>query len=157
MIGIRTAGARALVVGVAVAAIGSGGATAATSTWIDVHARLSPVAGTKEAGKFSGMLIKVSRRGITPGHPLVIPSGSRWQLAWSLSLPRLDQPMTATLRVGSARTSRVLCTRCSTKGRGTTLLTARQARSISKGDAVVVVRTRSATLRGHVKVSVAKG
>jgi hypothetical protein len=65
--------------------------------------------------------------------------------------------MTATLRVGSARTSRVLCTQWSTKGTGTTLLTAREARSINKGEAVVVVRTRSATLRGHVKAAVTQG
>ncbi|MFZ0342658.1 MAG: hypothetical protein WAL31_10025 [Gaiellaceae bacterium] len=159
MIRRRKVGTGALAVGVAVAAIAGGAAAAATS--MDVHARLSPVAGTKKAGKFSGMLAEVGPRRITPGGRAVTPKLTPWRLTWSLTLPRLDGPMTATLRLGSARNSRVLCTRCSERAAGTITLTARQGTSMSKADAVVVVRTRSARLRGSVKVSapvpVAKG
>lgn len=153
MIRTRKAGARPLVAALAAAAIAAGGAAAATSTWIGVHARLSPVAGTREAGRFSGALVEVGpTRGIRPGGTVAIPSKSRWRLTWSLALPKLHAPMTATLRLGSGRSPRVLCTGCSAKSRGIVALTARQTRSITSADAVVVVRTRSATLRGPVKV-----
>jgi hypothetical protein len=122
---------------------------------MDIHARLSPVAGTKKAGKFTGVLGEISPHRITPGGTGAMPQPSRWRLAWSLSLPSLGGPMTATLRIGSARTPRVLCTQCAEKAAGTVVLTARQGTSLGKGDAVVVVRTRSAKLRGPVKVSAA--
>jgi hypothetical protein len=146
----RRLGTRSLAVGLVAAAIAAGGATAATA--MDVHARLSPVAGTKKAGKFSGVLGEIGPHRITPGSTARIPP-SRWRLVWSLSLPSLNGTMTATLRIGSARTPRVLCTQCANKAVGTIVLTARQGKSLSKADAVVVVRTRSAKLRGPVKVS----
>jgi hypothetical protein len=155
----RRVGTGTLAVGLAVAAIAAGGATAATA--MGVHARLSPVAGTKKAGKFSGVLTEMSPHGITPGGSVTPPQLGPWRLTWSLTLPKLDGSMTATLRIGSARSSRVLCAQCSKKAGGAIVLTARQGRSLSQGDAVVVVRTRSARLRGSVKVSalspVAKG
>ena len=161
MIRTRRAATGALVVGLAVAAIASGMAAAATPTfWLNVHARLAPVAGTKaSAGRFSGVLVKNGRVHITPagtGKVRIAPR-SRWQLTWTLSLPPLDGTMTALLRIGSARSPvrirRGLCAGCATEARGTMTLSARQVARITKADAVVVVRTRSATLRGPVKVS----
>ncbi len=147
-------GARSLAVGFVVVAIAAGSATAAASTFrIDVHARLAPVAGAKTAGRFSGVLTpKLAPHHIAPGAKVAVLPGSTWQLAWRLYLPKLAGPMTATLRVGPARKSHVLCTGCSTKASGDLNLSARQVRSISKADAVVVVRTRSAMLRGPLKV-----
>ncbi len=151
----RRRGARTLVVGLVIAAITAGSAVAGTSTWLEVHARLKPVAGSKDGGRFDGVLIRKDGRVITPDSDVPIPVGSRWQLVWSLSLPKLDDPMTASLRIGGQRNSvggtRMLCTRCSVKANGTMTLTARQAMRIAKEDAVVVVRTRSARLRGSVK------
>ena len=152
----RRRGTRTFVVGLVVAAITAGGTAAATSTfWWNLRARLAPVAGTKEAGQFQGVLVKASG-GITPYAGTSVPPGSQWGLTRRLTLPALEGPITASLRIGSARSStsvtRVLCTRCSTSAAGTMTLTARQARRLSKGDAVVVVRTRSARLRGPVKV-----
>jgi hypothetical protein len=125
---------------------------------LDLHARLAPVAGTKTAGKFQGVLSRMGSHGITPGGKVAVPPNSRWQLTWSLSLPQLDEPMTASLRIGSSRSSvhltRVLCRGCSTSARGMTSLSARQVRSISKANGMVVVRAGAATLRGRVKVSV---
>ena len=154
-------GTRLLAVALVVAAISAGAAAAASSTAMGVHARLSPVVGTKKAGTFSGVLTELGAHRITPGGTPVKPQLGGWRLAWSLSLPGLDGSMTATLRFGSARTSRVLCTRCSKRAAGSIVLTARQGTSLRKANAVVVVRTRSAKLRGPVKVSspppVAKG
>ena len=157
MIRTRRARARTLVVGLVIAAITAGGTAAAASTVpVELRARLAPVAGTKAAGKFDGALVKVRRVGITPGGRTSVPAGGRWRLNWRLTLPKLDGPMTASLKIGSARSSasvtRVLCSRCSSKGVGTITLTDGQAKRISKGDALVVVRTRSARLRGRVKV-----
>ncbi|HEX4323859.1 MAG TPA: hypothetical protein VHZ77_04420 [Gaiellaceae bacterium] len=158
MIRRRRAGTGTLVVGLVAAAIAAGSAVAGTSTWMDVHARLKPVAGTKDAGRFDGVVSWKGGRVITPDSNVPVPSGSRWQLVWSLSLPKLDGPVTASVRIGRQRSSvhatRVLCTRCSAKANGTMTLTANQARRIAKEDAVVVVRTRSARLRGSVRVSV---
>ena len=96
-------------------------------------------------------------RQITPVRRKAIPLRSRWQLAWSLSLPKLEGQMSASLRIGSGGssvlTTRPLCSGCSTRTSGISTLTARQAASLSQGNAVVVVRTRSAKLRGTVKVS----
>jgi hypothetical protein len=150
---------KALIVGLVVAAIASGSAPAATPTqWLTVRARLVPVTGTKAAGRFSGVLIKTGGgRRITPDGKVPIPPGSRWRLTWSLSLPKLDGRMTASLRIGSAGTSahvtRPLCAGCSLRTGGIMTLSARQVTRISKGDAVVVAQTRSVRLRGPVKVS----
>jgi hypothetical protein len=123
---------------------------------MDVHARLAPVAGATATGRFSGVVLRQDVRSITPAGTIGIPRPSKWQLTWSLSLPQLDGPMSASLRIGSggssSRVTRVLCARCSTRTRGITALTGRQAKAISKADAVVVVRTPSARLRGAVKV-----
>jgi hypothetical protein len=151
VIGRRNVGTRSLVVALVAAAIAGGTATAATS--MEVHARLSPVAGTKKAGKFTGVLAQVGSHRITPGGTAAVPQLGRWRLTWSLSLPGLDGSMTATLRLGAGRGSHVLCTQCSKRTSGTIVLTARQGNGVNKGDAVVVVRTRSAKLRGPVKVS----
>jgi hypothetical protein len=143
MIKTPRAGTGSLVIGLVVAAIAAGSAAATgPAYWIDLHARLAPVVGTNAAGKFGGVLRS------TGGHTTTVVGN--WQLAWSLSLPQLDGPITATLRISSAR-SRVLCTGCSTKASGTTTLTAHQVTRISKSHAVVVVRTHSARLRGPVK------
>jgi hypothetical protein len=152
----RRRGARTLVVGLVVAAITAGGTAAATSTfWWNLRARLAPAAGTKEAGQFQGALVKLGG-GVTPDAITSAAAGSRWGLTWKLTLPALDGPVRATLRIGSepgsTSVTRVLCTRCSTTASGTMTLTARQARRLSKADAVVVVRSRSARLRGSVKV-----
>ena len=156
MIRRRRVGTRTLVVGLVVAAITAGGTAAATSTfWWNLRARLAPVAGTKEVGQFQGFLVK-SSGGMTPYAGTLVPAGTQWWLNWRLTLPALDGPVTASLRIGSSRRStgvtRMLCTRCSTTATGTMTLTATQARRLSKADAVVVVRTRSARLRGPVKV-----
>jgi opacity protein-like surface antigen len=139
---------------VAVAAIASGSASAAAPAQsLSVRARLTPVAGTQATGRFSGMLTKTRVRQIAPGGGVAGPSRTRWQLTWSLRLPKLDGQATASLRIGSARATRALCTGCSTRETGTMTLSARQGGRIAKGDAIVVVRTRSAKLRGKVKVS----
>lgn len=154
MIRRRRAGARGILVGLAVAAMTAGGTAAATSTFsVNLHARLAPVAGTKSAGQFEGVLVKVGG-GITPA---TLPAGSQWRLTWRLTLPALDGPAAASLRIGSERHSssltRVLCTRCARTATGTMTLKGPQGKRVSKGRAVVVVRTRSARLRGPVKVS----
>jgi hypothetical protein len=153
----RRAGTGTLVAGLVAAAIAAGSVAAGTSTWMEVHARLKPVAGTKEGGRFDGTLIMKGGRVITPDTNVPTPPAGRWQLVWNLTLPRLDSAMTASLRVGgrgsSVRSARVLCTGRSPKANGSITLTARQATHVAKGDAVVVVRTRSARLRGSVRVS----
>lgn len=157
MIRTRRARARALVVGFVIAAITAGGTAAATSTIpVELRARLAPVAGTKATGTLDGVLVKARRVGITPGGKTSVPAGGRWRLNWRFVLPKLDGPMTASLKIDSARSSagvtRVLCSRCSSNAVGTITLTDGQAKRITRGNAVVVVRTRSARLRGRVKV-----
>jgi hypothetical protein len=111
-------------------------------SWVQVRARLAPVAGANAAGKFSGLLV----RGGAP---------TRWQLTWTLSLPSLGGPTTASLRVGAAQGSapatRTLCKQCARGAKGTMTLTMNQALRITRDNAVVVVQTPSATLRGPVK------
>lgn len=64
--------------------------------------------------------------------------------------------MTAMLRLaaenGAAPVAHVLCTRCATDATGTVTLTGSQFLRIAQEDAVIVVRTLSATLRGPIKV-----
>jgi hypothetical protein len=134
------------VVALAVAAIACGSAAAILPTsWVQVRAHLAPVSGANAAGKFSGLLV----RGDVP---------SRWQLTWTLSLPSLGGPMTASLRVGaaqgSAASTRMLCKQCARGARGTLTLTMNQALRVTRDNAVVVVQTPSATLRGPVKAVV---
>jgi hypothetical protein len=82
-------------------------------------------------------------------------SGSRWRLAWKVSLPALKGRMTASLRVraygGAAPATHILCTRRTTRASGALTVAASQAMRIANGHAFVVVRTRSATLRGTVR------
>jgi hypothetical protein len=130
----------------AVAAIACGSAAAILPTrWVQVRANLAPVSGASAGGQFSGLLVK-------GGVP------SRWQLTWKLSLPSLRGPMSASLRVGAAQNlapaTRMLCKQCARGAKGATTLTANQALRVTRDDAVIVVQTPSATLRGPVKAFV---
>lgn len=146
MIRTRRTRARVILVALAVAAIACGSAAAVLpSSWVQVRAHLAPVAGTNADGRFSGLLLRGG-------------AASRWQLAWKLSLPSLGGPMTASLRVGSAQgaapSTRTLCRQCARGAKGAMTLTANQALRITRDDAVVVVRTPTAMLRGPVKAFV---
>jgi hypothetical protein len=143
---IRTRRAWMFVAVLAVAAIACGSAAAILpSSWVQVHARLAPAGGTNAAGTFSGLLLRGG-------------AASRWQLTWKLSLPALGGPMTASLRVpaaqGAASATRMLCSRCARGAKGAMTLTGSQALRVTRDDAVVVVQTPSATLRGPVKAFV---
>ena len=86
------------------------------------------------------------------------PNGRlQWQLSWKVNISSLKGPASISLRIraenGAAPALRRLCTSCTTTASGKTALTASQASRVANGDAVVVVRARSATLRGAVKVS----
>jgi hypothetical protein len=153
MIGTRRA--KALAVGLVIAALAYRGAAAARSAFlIQVHARLAPVAGTKAYGRFNGGLAGASG-GITPFGKNKTQSGTHWQLTWRLSRPALSGSVTASLRVaasnGFPRVVRVLCTQCSAKATGTAALTASEVMRIARAKAVVVVQTSSAKLRGPLK------
>ena len=156
MIRTRTAGTRAFLIGLAIAAIAAGAAAAAVPMALPVHARLAPVAGTKAAGQFSGVL--ASNGGLqhaVQGSSLPI-NGTSWRLGWSVSLPPLGRPAAVTLRIGArgsaAAVTRVLSARCTASAKGSLKLTGSQAARIAQGDAVVMVRASSATLRGTVRV-----
>jgi hypothetical protein len=158
---IRTprAGKRALVVGLVVAAITCGSAAAAAIPvyWLDLHARLAPVAGTTAAGQFNGRLfVSVGEPNpLEPSDPLL--RVNRSVLTWKLNLPALQGPVFATLRFrpakGAAPFVRVLCEHCSTSAHGEITLTKSQALRVATSHAAVVVSAASATLRGPVKVS----
>jgi hypothetical protein len=147
---------RALPVGLAAAVVCGSAAAAAPTYAIRVHARLAPVTGTTAAGRFSGLLAKSA---LPPqGTATVVPRvGQGWRLSWKLSLPSLRGPVTASLRIsgknGAPPVARVLCRGCSTTANGRMPLTASQALRVAGSDAVIVVRARSATLRGRVKAS----
>jgi len=156
---IRKARKRILVVGLLVAAIACGSATAATiaAYSVNVHARLAPVAGTTAAGRFSGTLV-VSLGGpnqFEPSDNLRQPAQS--MLFWNLRLPALHGPMSASLRLratnGAAPVSDLLCSHCSTAANGSLKLTAEQGLRIAESGGTIVVRTPSAMLRGHITVS----
>jgi hypothetical protein len=150
-------GTKAFLVGLAAAAIAAGTASAAVPMVFPVHARLAPVAGTKTAGQFDGVL---ARSGSIPGQAQrrsALPiNGVSWRLGWNVSLPPLGSPASVTLRIGSAGGAaavvRVLSARCTGSAKGTMKLTGSQAARVARGDAVVMVRTPSATLRGTVRV-----
>lgn len=130
----------------AAAAVACGSAAAVIpSSWAQLRATLAPASGANAAGRFSGLLVN-------GGVP------SRWQLTWRLSLPPLRGPMTASLRLsaarGSAPATRTLCRQCARGAKGTMTLTADQALRVTGDDAVIVVRTPSAALRGPVKAFV---
>jgi hypothetical protein len=152
----RMAGTRLVVAGLAVAVLAAPVAAAATLAFLlQVHARLTPVSGTTASGRFSAVLAR-SIGGNTPqAHSALPRSGSHWRLAWKVSLPALSGRMTASLRVrayrGAAPATRMLCRRCTTSASGALTVTASQVMRIANGHAFVVVRTRSATLRGTVK------
>jgi len=159
MIRTRRAGKRALVVGLVVAAIACGSASAATipGFWLDLHARLVPVAGTSASGKFTGTLL-MSVGGTNPVEPSdPIPPVNRAVLTWKLRLPALQGSMSASLRLRATKSAApvaiMLCQHCSTTASGRVTLTKSQALRVARADAVVVVTTASATLRGRVKVS----
>jgi len=147
----RTAGTRALLVGLVVAAIASGTAAAAVSTLgLRVHARLAPKGATTAAGRFSGTIVKSGDGGAAPRAPI------HWQLTWSLRLPALHGSKSASLRIGAGlhapAVARALCTGCTTTASGTLTLTPSQVFRIAQSHGTVVVRAPSATLRGAVKV-----
>jgi hypothetical protein len=155
MIRTRLAGTRLLLVGLAAAAVAAGSAAAAMPVLtVSVHARLAPVAGANEAGRFSGLLVK-------PAQPLAAePSpnprfGNRWRLSWKVSLPTLSGQTTVSLQVparnGAPRFVHVLCTDCTSVTKGTLTLTNSQAIRVAQSHASVVARTPSAMLRGTVK------
>jgi len=143
-----------LLLGLAAAAVAAGSATAALpAPKVRVYARLAPVAGTTAAGRFNGLLARTGDGSL----PAAVPrAGQRWQLAWNLSLPALRGPATASLRInaggGAAPIVRGLCTGCGTRTGGTVTLTPNQVFRIARGSALVTVRTRSARLRGTVRV-----
>lgn len=127
----------------AAAAIVCGSAAAILpSSWVQVRAHLAPVSGTTATGRFSGLLVK--------GGPV-----SGWRLTWNLSLPSLGGSMTASLQVGAAKgaapVTRMLCKQCARGAKGALTLTGAQALRVTRDNAVVVVQTQSATLRGPVK------
>lgn len=149
-------GMKAFLVGLAVAAMAAGTAAAAVPMVFPVHARLAPVAGAETAGQFDGVL---ARSGSMPGQAQrsALPiNGVSWRLGWNVSLPPLGRPASVTLRIGSARGAaavvRVLSARCTGSAKGTIKLTGSQAARVARGEAVVMVRTPSATLRGTVRV-----
>lgn len=123
----------------AVAAVACGSAAAIIpSTSVQVRASLAPVSRANAPGKFGGLLVN----GGVPG---------RWELTWKLSLPSLRGSKTASLEVGAAR---VLCRQCTRGARGALKLTVSQALRVTHDDAVIVVETPHATLRGPVEASV---
>jgi hypothetical protein len=151
----RRVGIGAFVVALVVSALAAGTATAtAPADRLEVRARLAPVSGTKATGVFSGTLVKRGGTRVTPGGRTAASPGVRWALSWGLSAPELNGPVAVSLRFGSggssAQATRVLCTSCSTKAMGMSMLSARQVTRINRGDAKVVVRTRSAKLRGSL-------
>jgi hypothetical protein len=90
-------------------------------------------------------------------HSSAVPiNGVSWRLSWKVSLPPLGRPASVTLRIsarsGAAAAVRVLSARCTGSAKGTMKLTGSQAARVARGDAVVLVRTPSATLRGTVRV-----
>jgi hypothetical protein len=152
----RTAGTRALVVAVTAAAIAAGSAAASAPILaIPVQARLAPVAGASSTGHFSGVLARTATDAQPAQTPALPRKGIRWRLRWSVSLPHFGGPAEVTLRIASAGSAaavvRVLSARCSGSARGTMTLTGSQAARVARGDAVVMVRAPSATLRGVVR------
>ena len=148
----------ALAVAIAIVAVACGSAAAAAVPvfWVNVHARLTPVAGTSAAGRFTGTLLVAV--GTDPAEPPdQIPPLSRSQLVWKLKLPALRGPISASLRLratkDAAPVATVLCARCSKTANGSLNLTVPQGLRIVESGAVVVVRARSARLRGVLKVS----
>ena len=163
MIRTRTAGTKSILVGLVIAAIAAGSAAAvAPISVVPLQARLAPVAGTTSApGRFSGVLARsaVPVQG-TQGAPAP-RNPTRWRLSWKASLPQLGNPAAMTLQVaargGAATVAKVLCSSCSASAKGAMTLTNNQATSILNGDAVVMVRAPSATLRGVVRIKHSSG
>jgi hypothetical protein len=152
----RTAGMRAFLVGLAAAAVAAGSAAAAVPMVFPVHARLAPVAGTKAPGQFNGVLAQ-SGSIPQPVQRSAMPiNGVSWRLSWKVSLPPLGRPAAVTLRIGArggaAAVMRVLSAHCTVSAKGTIKLTGSQATRVARGDAVVMVRTPSATLRGTIRL-----
>lgn len=160
MIRTRRAGKRtiALAVGLVAAAIACGGAAAVLPVyWLNVQAHLAPVAGTKEAGRFNGVLLMSNGPPPQREQSGAQPAGSFWRLTWKLRLPALSGQRSATLRFpaekGVPAAALALCTQCSTQAKGAIALTRSEAERVAKADAAVVVWTNSARLRGTVKIT----
>lgn len=154
------AGTRVLIAGLAVAAVAAGSAAGAVPTLgIPVQARLAPVAGARSAGHFGGLLANMGDQPVrTPALP---SNGTTWRLRWKVRLPSLRSPAVVTLRVashgGTPAVVRTLSARCARSARGIAALTGSQAARVAGGDAVVMVRARSARLRGTVKIQGGSG
>jgi hypothetical protein len=150
----KTAGTRMLLVGLVAAAIATATAAAAMPVFLlHVRAQLAPVGGTSARGQFSGVLFNAGVEPRLQPNSTLPPPLIRWRLTWKLSLPSLRRPATATLRFGTgSAAARVLCKQCARHAEGGVMLTAAQERGMTGSHAVVVVRTRSARLRGAIKV-----
>jgi hypothetical protein len=152
VISARSAGTRALLLGLA-AAVVTGSVTAALppSPKLRVHARLAPVGGMAAAGRFDTLLVRTGGS----SRPVASPRrGPAWRLSWNASLPAFQGPATVSLRIaggGAARVSRILCTGCGTRADGTVALTPSQVLRIARRGAVSV-RARSASWRGTARV-----
>jgi hypothetical protein len=160
----RRAGMRALAVGLAAGALGTGAGTttaAPPAFAMHVHARLAPVTGTTAAGRFDGMLA-MSGGGTKPAsRAAAVPRpGAHWVLAWRIALPVINSPATASLQIkadrGAASVARLLCAGCTAGANGILTLPWSQALRIAASDAEIVVHTASATLRGQVRVDEAR-
>lgn len=121
---------------------------------LHVRAQLAPVAGTSARGQFNGVLFNAGVEPRLQSDSAFPALPGQWRLSWKVSLPSLGGAATATLRFGAGKSAgaRVLCRRCAKHAEGAVMLTAAQATRITGSHAVVVVRTRSAALRGAVKV-----
>jgi len=138
----------------AAAAVVGSGAAARPTLGLRAHARLRPVTGTTAEGRFAGVLARNHEGSTGPAAPR---SPSRWHLTWTLRLPSLHRSASAKLRIGTEGSSksfvRLLCRRCAARTKGTITLTESRALRIAESRAVVVVRARSATLRGVIKAT----
>jgi len=151
----RRPGKRALAVGLAAAAIGCGTAAAAVPTVaVHVHARLAPVAGTAVAGRFDGTITISGGARETAAVPR---PGAHWQLGWTITLPAIGGPTTASLQIhaagGAGPVVQAVQRRRTTRASGTLPLTGSEALRVAGSQAVVVVHTATATLRGAVKTA----
>jgi hypothetical protein len=149
----KTAGTRTLLIGLAVAATAATSAAAMPIVLLHVRAQLASVAGASARGRFSGVLFDAGVEPRLQPNSTRPPLVNQWRLTWKLSLPPLGGSATATLRFGTGGAApRVLCKRCARHAQGAVMLTPAQEGRITDSHAVVVVRSRSATLRGPVRV-----
>lgn len=157
MIRSRRTGATGLVL-LAVTALVCASAAAAIPTFsVGVHAQLAPAAGAPPAGQFDGVLVRSGIGTAQFANRTMPRHGSAWRLTWRLSIQHAGSPITATLLVradkGAPSIRRVLCTQCTAEASGAVTLTGSQALRVAGAHAVVVVATRTVTLRGTLRAS----